>query len=88
MPLALSSFLCYTNYTSEYDALQEEKPMGLTRTNIYLDEKQLERLRAKGQRDKLPVSELVRRAIDAYLAWDDPAYQPQPQARKTHSSPP
>ena len=52
--------------------------MSLTRTNIYLDEKQLERLRAKGERDHLPVSEIVRRAIDAYLAWDDPTYSPTP----------
>jgi Ribbon-helix-helix protein, copG family len=52
--------------------------MSLTRTNIYLDEKQLERLRAKGERDKLPVSQIVRRARDAYLAWDDPASCPTP----------
>jgi Ribbon-helix-helix protein, copG family len=56
--------------------------MSLTRTNIYLDEKQLERLRAKGERDKLPVSEIVRRAIDAYLAWDDPTYSPTPGASR------
>lgn len=57
--------------------------MSLTRTNIYLDDKQLERLRAKAERDHLPVSEIVRRAIDAYLAWDDPTYQPQ-QGRAIH----
>jgi hypothetical protein len=65
------------------------KPLGLTRTNIYLDEKQLERLRAKSEADNLPVSELVRRAIDAYLAWNDPTYSPHPNQpeRKVHSSP-
>ena len=57
--------------------------MSLTRTNIYLDDKQLERLRAKAERDNLLVSEIVRRAIDAYLAWDDPTYQPQ-QGRAIH----
>ena len=64
--------------------------MSLTRTNIYLDEKQLERLRAKGERDNLPVSEIVRRAIDAYLAWNDPTSipHPKPQKRNDHSSPP
>jgi hypothetical protein len=56
--------------------------MGLTRTNIYLDDKQLERLRAKSEADNIPVSELVRRAIDAYLAWNDPTYTP-PQMRHT-----
>jgi Ribbon-helix-helix protein, copG family len=82
MPLALSCVLCYTYYTSEYDVLQEEKPMGLTRTNIYLDDKQLERLRIKSEKDNLPVSEIVRRAIDAYLAWDDPTYTPHPPPQK------
>ena len=68
---------------------QAVKPMGLTRTNIYLDEKQLERLRAKSEADNLPVSELVRRAIDAYLAWNDPTYAPPPirPTRKANSSP-
>lgn len=64
--------------------------MGLTRTNIYLDNKQLERLRAKSEQDNIPVSELVRRAIDAYLAWDDPTYTPHPTSPQgtAHSSPP
>jgi hypothetical protein len=64
--------------------------MALTRTNIYLDDKQLERLRQKSETDNIPVSEIVRRAIDAYLAWDDPTYQPThptPQIRRSHSSP-
>jgi hypothetical protein len=69
--------------------IAREKPLGLTRTNIYLDEKQLERLRAKSEADNIPVSELVRRAIDAYLAWNDPTYSPHPNQpeRKAHSSP-
>jgi hypothetical protein len=68
--------------------------MGLTRTNIYLDDRQLERLRAKSDDDHVPVSELVRRAVDVYLAWGDPTYQPtsqpplEPQTKKSHSSPP
>ncbi len=63
--------------------------MGLTRTNIYLDEKQLERLRTKSQADNIPVSEIVRRAVDVYLAWNDPTYSPPdpPKTRKASSSP-
>ncbi|GHO53409.1 ribbon-helix-helix domain-containing protein [Ktedonobacter robiniae] len=64
--------------------------MSLTRTNIYLDDQQRERLRQKSETDNIPVSEIVRRAIDAYLAWNDPTYQPapiHPQTRKSHSSP-
>lgn len=65
--------------------------MPLIRTNIYLDEQQLERLRVKSQADHIPVSEIVRRAVDAYLAWDDPTYRPtppKPQTRNGHSSAP
>ncbi len=60
------------------------------RTNIYLTEKQLERLQARSERENLPMAELVRRALDVYLAWDDPTYAPQPMppTRNAHSSPP
>ena len=54
--------------------------MSLIRTNIYLDEKQLERLRERSTVDNIPVSELVRRAVDAFLAWNDPTYNPCTQA--------
>ncbi len=58
------------------------------RTNIYLTEKQLERLQARSERENLPMAELVRRAVDAYLAWDDPTYAPhqRPQTRNGGSS--
>ena len=61
----------------------------MKRTNVYLSEKQLERLRVRAAREGVAIAELVRRAIDAFLAWDDPAYtpHPKPQARNAHSSP-
>ncbi|TME03101.1 MAG: ribbon-helix-helix protein, CopG family [Chloroflexi bacterium] len=61
----------------------------MKRTNVYLSEKQLERLRGRAEREGVAIAELVRRAIDAFLAWDDPAYtpHPKPQARNAHSSP-
>lgn len=37
------------------------------RTNFYYPEAMLSRLKALSQRVGLPVSELIRRAIDAYL---------------------
>ncbi len=60
----------------------------MKRTNVYLSEKQLERLRVRAEREGVAIAELVRRAIDAFLAWDDPAYtpHPKPQTRKAHSS--
>lgn len=61
----------------------------MKRTNVYLSEKQLERLRIRAEQEGVARAELVRRAIDAFLAWDDPAYAPHPppQTRKAHSSP-
>jgi len=61
----------------------------MKRTNVYLSEKQLERLRVRAAREGVAIAELVRRAIDAFLAWDDPAYtpHPKPQTRNAHSSP-
>ena len=61
----------------------------MKRTNIYLTEKQHDRLTERAKQEGLPIAELVRRAIDAFLAWDDPTYtpMPKPQTRKSHSSP-
>ncbi|MFL5628260.1 MAG: CopG family transcriptional regulator [Ktedonobacteraceae bacterium] len=57
----------------------------MKRTNVYLTEKQVERLRERAEQEGLAIAELIRRAVDAFLAWDDPAYTPQP--RNAHSSP-
>lgn len=59
----------------------------MKRTNLYLTEKQLERLKARAEKEGLSLAELVRRAVDAFLAWDDPMYLPQPQTGNAHSSP-
>ncbi len=61
------------------------------RKNIYFTDKQVERLEEKSKQENLPEAEIVRRALDAYLAWDDPTYlptPPKPQTRNAHSSPP
>jgi hypothetical protein len=61
------------------------------RTNFYLPEFQLKKLHERSEQENLPIAELIRRAIDAYLAWGDPAYVPTlltPQTRRSHSSPP
>ena len=50
----------------------------MKRTNFYLTEKQVERLHQRAEKEGLAVSELIRRAIDAFLAWDDPTYTPVP----------
>ncbi len=61
----------------------------MKRTNVYVTDKQLERLRERAEQEGVAMAELIRRAIDAFLAWDDPTYtpQPKPQIRKSHSSP-
>ncbi|GHO56270.1 ribbon-helix-helix domain-containing protein [Ktedonobacter robiniae] len=60
------------------------------RTNIYITERQKKQLEKRSEEEDLPMAEIIRRALDTYLAWDDPAYQPtpsMPQTRKSHSSP-
>ena len=61
----------------------------MKRTNLYLTEKQMERLKQRSESEGLSLAELVRRAVDAFLAWDDPTYAPSPSRRKrnAHSSP-
>ena len=62
----------------------------MKRTNLYLTEKQMERLRQRSEQEGVAIAELVRRAVDSFLAWDDPTYQPIPpthQTRKSDSSP-
>ena len=61
----------------------------MKRVNIYLTEKQIERLHQRAENEGIPMAEIVRRAIDTFLAWDDPTYQPQPLAptRNARASP-
>ena len=48
----------------------------MKRTNVYVTDKQLERLRIRAEHEGVAMAELIRRAIDSFLAWDDPAYHP------------
>jgi Ribbon-helix-helix protein, copG family len=50
--------------------------MAKRRKNIYFTDKQVDRLEQKSRRENLSEAEIVRRALDAYLAWDDPTYRP------------
>ena len=61
----------------------------MKRTNLYLTEKQMERLKERAEKEGLSLAELVRRAVDTFLAWDDQTYVPLPSRskRKGHSSP-
>ncbi len=61
----------------------------MKRTNVYLTEKQVERLHVRAEREGVAIAELIRRAVDTFLAWDDPTYgpQPRPQTSNAHSSP-
>jgi hypothetical protein len=64
--------------------------MPKVRKNIYFPETQWGRLQKKSEQENLPIAEIVRRAVDIYLAWDDPNYSPEPnppQKRTRHSSP-
>jgi hypothetical protein len=49
--------------------------MASKRKNIYFTEQQVARLEQKSRQEHLSEAEIVRRALDAYLAWDDPTYR-------------
>ena len=59
------------------------------RTNIYITERQKRQLEKRSRDEDLPMAEIIRRALDAYLAWDDPTYAPLPSrpTRNGFSSP-
>ncbi len=42
------------------------------RTNIYLTSRQKKQLEQRSRAENLPIAELIRRAVDCSLAWDDP----------------
>jgi len=50
----------------------------MRRTNVYLTETQVERLRAQAEKEGVTQAELLRRAVDAFLMWNDPNYAPSP----------
>lgn len=64
--------------------------MDKVRINVYITTRQQRQLEVRAKAERLPMAEIIRRALDTYLAWDDPTYapHPKPQTRKSHSSPP
>jgi Ribbon-helix-helix protein, copG family len=64
--------------------------MSKQRITVYITERQKRQVEKRSQEENLPEAEIIRRALDAYLAWDDPTYTPvpRPQTRNDHSSPP
>jgi hypothetical protein len=50
--------------------------MSKERINIYVTPRQKKQLEKRSQEENLPMAEIIRRALDAYLAWDDPTYNP------------
>jgi len=64
--------------------------MSKQRITVYITERQKRQVEKRSQEENLPEAEIIRRALDAYLAWDDPTYTPvpRPQTSNAHSSPP
>lgn len=48
------------------------------RINIYITERQKTQLEKRSQDEDLPMAEIIRRALDVYLAWDDATYAQHP----------
>ncbi len=68
--------------------VKERKQMRKERISVYITQRQKQQLGERSQKEHLPEAEIIRRALDAYLAWDDPTYAPDPSRpeRKSHSS--
>jgi hypothetical protein len=47
------------------------------RINLYITQRQKKQLEKRSQEENLPEAEILRRALDIYLAWDDPTYSSQ-----------
>jgi hypothetical protein len=56
--------------------------MSMKRTNVYFTEKQLERLHVQAQQEGVAMAEVIRRAVEVYLVWNDPTYAPPPHSKK------
>ena len=50
--------------------------MSKERINISVTNRQKNQLEKRSKEENLPMAEIIRRALDAYLAWDDPTYAP------------
>jgi hypothetical protein len=61
--------------------------MATKRKNIYFTEQQVARLEQKSRQEHLSEAEIVRRALDAYLAWDDPTYRSSDPVPKNQQLP-
>ena len=65
--------------------------MDKVRINVYITNRQHQQLLRAAHADRLPMAEIIRRALDTYLAWDDPAYRMEPPhptpTRNDYSSP-
>ncbi len=49
--------------------------MDKVRINVYITTRQQRQLALRAEAERLPMAEIIRRALDTYLAWDDPAYR-------------
>ena len=56
------------------------------RTNIYLTSRQKKQLEQRSQAENLPIAELIRRALDAYLAWTIRPITPTPHPQTRNAA--
>jgi hypothetical protein len=67
----------------------QEGTMEKVRITVYITTRQQRQLEHRAEAEGFPMAEIIRRALDTYLAWDDPAYvpHPKPQTSNGGSSP-
>jgi len=56
--------------------------MGKERITVYITERQKAQWEKRSHDEDLPMAEILRRALDTYLAWDDATYTPNYHAPK------
>jgi hypothetical protein len=50
--------------------------MEKVRITVYITTRQQRQLERRAEAEGFPMAEILRRALDTYLAWDDPTYAP------------
>ena len=60
--------------------------MSKERINVSVNRDKRNNWKNGGRREGLPMAKIIRRALDAYLAWDDPTYAPVRQLPRKERS--
>jgi hypothetical protein len=80
--------MVYSLYTLIGKYVKRKHAMRKERMNLYITDRQKKQLEKRSQDEDLPMAEIIRRALDIYLAWDDSSYRPDEHTRHGGGSSP